>query len=147
MGNSRCFTLRVQTWHSAVEATQDVISAWGEGTTSERAMRSWFEKIRAGGFSLEDREGRGKLSVLRSATLLAGARPAYEALSLPAEHLAVRQEGRKPMGKGALVSIARSLSKRRWQKLPFIGRIVVASCFKLKFSGRCSSLDLISACC
>ncbi|UYV82714.1 SETMAR [Cordylochernes scorpioides] len=50
--------------HNAAETIQNVISAWGKGTTSECTTRRWFEKFLNGDTSLGDEEGRGRLSLV-----------------------------------------------------------------------------------
>lgn len=47
--------------HSAVKVVRSVTNAWSEDITSECSVRRWFKKFRAGGFSIECREGRGRL--------------------------------------------------------------------------------------
>lgn len=46
--------------HNAAQTTRNIVEAWGEGSTSERTVRRWFEKFRSGDVSLEDEEGRGR---------------------------------------------------------------------------------------
>lgn len=48
--------------HNAAEAARNIIRVWGEGTTTERTARRWFEQFRKGDFNIEDKEGRGRSS-------------------------------------------------------------------------------------
>jgi hypothetical protein len=46
--------------HNAIQAAQNINQAWGQGSTSERTVRRWFGKFRAGDESLNDEQGRGR---------------------------------------------------------------------------------------
>ena len=46
--------------HNASETSANINRAWGEGSTSDRTVRRWFQTFRSGDESLEDEEGRGR---------------------------------------------------------------------------------------
>ena len=55
--------------NKASQTTANINRAWGEGTTSDRTVRRWFQKFRSGDESLEDEEGRGRPSILDNENL------------------------------------------------------------------------------
>ncbi|CAF1455918.1 unnamed protein product [Adineta ricciae] len=56
--------------HTAAEAWRDLNELFGQGTIGERQVRRWFESFKSGNTSLEDEEGRGRLSNFDDQALL-----------------------------------------------------------------------------
>lgn len=52
--------------HKATEATRNINKAFGQETANERTVQRWFQKFRNGDESLEDEEGRGRLSAVNN---------------------------------------------------------------------------------
>ena len=46
--------------HSAAQATRNINTAFGEGSTAESTIRCWFAKFRFGDFDLRDEKGLGR---------------------------------------------------------------------------------------
>ena len=57
--------------NNASQTTANINRAWGEGITSDRTVRRWFQKFRSGDESLKDEEGRGRPSNLDNENLRA----------------------------------------------------------------------------
>lgn len=57
--------------HNASETSANINRAWGEGSTSDRTVRRWFQTFRSGDESLEDEEGRGRACSLDNEQLKA----------------------------------------------------------------------------
>lgn len=49
---------------SAAQTARNINVVWGEGSISECTVQRWFQKFRVGDFDLEDKEGRGRPSVV-----------------------------------------------------------------------------------
>uniref|UniRef100_A0A0N5BIQ8 HTH_48 domain-containing protein n=1 Tax=Strongyloides papillosus TaxID=174720 RepID=A0A0N5BIQ8_STREA len=43
---------------NGAEAYQNIVDAWGEGSTSQRTVRWWFVKFQGRNFDLNDEEGK-----------------------------------------------------------------------------------------
>lgn len=56
------FLFEFKLGRKAAEAAREINDAFGPGTTNERTVQRWFKKFRSGDESLEDEEGRGRLS-------------------------------------------------------------------------------------
>ena len=56
--------------HNASETSTNINRAWGEGSTSDRTVRRWFQKFRSGDENLED-EGRERACSLDNEKLQA----------------------------------------------------------------------------
>ena len=56
------FFYELKLGQKAAEATRNFNDVFGPGTTNERTVQRWFQKFRSGGESLEDEEGRGRMS-------------------------------------------------------------------------------------
>ena len=56
--------------HTAAEAWRDLNELFGQGTIGERQVRRWFERFKSSNTSLEDEEGRGRLSNFEDQALL-----------------------------------------------------------------------------
>ncbi|VDN35483.1 unnamed protein product, partial [Cylicostephanus goldi] len=49
---------------NATETARNINTVWGEGSVSEWTVRRWFKKFKDGDKNLEDKEGRGRPSLL-----------------------------------------------------------------------------------
>lgn len=68
--NRIIFLYEFKLGHNASEACRNINEAFGEGTTSDRTVRRWFERFRSGDMSLEDEEGRGRPSEIDNDQLI-----------------------------------------------------------------------------
>ena len=58
------FLFQFKLGRKAAEIARDINDAFGSRTTKERVAQRWFKKFRNGDESLEDEDGRGRLSVV-----------------------------------------------------------------------------------
>lgn len=58
------FLFQFKCGRKAAETARDINNAFGQGTTTERTVQSWFQKFRTGDESLHEEEGRGRPSAI-----------------------------------------------------------------------------------